>query len=216
MDRQYCKYTLTVLRESPGVIMPRPNLLSEKRRELLPIVAQGFAELGYRRATTAALAQRCGVQENILYRLWPDKKAMFIAAIGHVYDLSVDIWLRVLATADKRRSAATRLLAHEAENLGKYGHHRIVFAGLNEIDDREIQAALSEMYRRYQRFVRDHVIAHRGKSSKSAAEDAGTAAWAIIGLATVASITRELRILNDAERRRVMSSMGSLLLDGAW
>ena len=56
--------------------MPRVSRLAEKRRELLPIVARAFADLGYRRTTTAALAGSCGVQENILYRLWPDKKAM--------------------------------------------------------------------------------------------------------------------------------------------
>ena len=46
--------------------MPRPNQTLEKRRELLPVIARAFAELGYRRATTAELARRCGVRENIL------------------------------------------------------------------------------------------------------------------------------------------------------
>ena len=49
--------------------MPRPSKADERRRELLPLVAEAFSELGYRRATTAELAARCGVQENILYRL---------------------------------------------------------------------------------------------------------------------------------------------------
>ncbi len=194
--------------------MPRPSQLAERRRELLPIVAQAFADLGYRRATTASLAERCGVGENILYRIWPDKKAMFIAAIGFVYESAVEIWLRVLAKADSSRSAAARLLDHEAENLGKFGHHRIVFAGLNEADDPEIRAALAEMYDRYQRFVRDHVQVHRGKKGKAAADEAAVLAWAIIGLGTVTSITRELGILSDGDRRRVMSAVGRLLLDG--
>ena len=65
--------------------MPRPNHSAQRRRELTPIVARTFAELGFRRTTTAELARRCGVRENVLYRLWPDKKAMFIAAIEYVY-----------------------------------------------------------------------------------------------------------------------------------
>lgn len=44
--------------------MPRPSRLPEKRRELLPTVARAFAELGYRRATTAELARRCGVPDH--------------------------------------------------------------------------------------------------------------------------------------------------------
>ena len=61
--------------------MPRPDQSAEKRNELLPIIAETFTRLGFRRTTTAELAKRCKVRENILYRLWPDKKAMFIAAI---------------------------------------------------------------------------------------------------------------------------------------
>ena len=68
--------------------MPRKNLHVEKRDELLPAMAQTFTELGYRRTTTAELSRRCRVQENILYRLWPSKKGMFLAAIDFVYEFS--------------------------------------------------------------------------------------------------------------------------------
>ena len=72
--------------------MPRISQIDEKRKELLPIVAQTFAELGYRRATTAELALRCEVRENILYRIWSDKKAMFIASIDYVYEQAASVW----------------------------------------------------------------------------------------------------------------------------
>ena len=77
--------------------MPRPNLSNERRLELVPIVARTFAELGYRRTTTAALAERCKVRENILYRLWPDKRAMFVASLDYVYQLSEETWAQLLA-----------------------------------------------------------------------------------------------------------------------
>jgi len=207
--------------------MPRPNQLHEKRSELLPIVAKAFAELGYRRATTAELAERCGVQQNILYRIWPDKRAMFIAAIGYVFDHAVDIWSRVLAKGGPG-SAASQLLAYESENIGKFGNHRIIFAGLNETDDPEIRAALANMYSRYQRFVRDHIVDHRAKkgrrrstqssakagtSGTSAIDEAELIAWAIIGIGTVTTISKELKLQDPNERRRTMQSIGALLLD---
>lgn len=64
--------------------MARPSQASEQRERILPVLAATFAELGYRRTTTATLAERCEVRENILYRLWADKKAMFIAVIDYV------------------------------------------------------------------------------------------------------------------------------------
>ena len=83
--------------------MPRPSQSNEKRRQLLPVVARTFAELGYRRVTTAELAKRCNVRENILYRLWPDKKAMFVAAI------------------DYGNSAGCRTIALSGRDRGKLG-----------------------------------------------------------------------------------------------
>ncbi|MEW6250299.1 MAG: TetR/AcrR family transcriptional regulator [Planctomycetota bacterium] len=192
--------------------MPRPSQIHEKRRELLPIVARVFADLGYRRTTTAELAKRCRVQENILYRLWPDKKAMFIAAITYVYDLSVDIWNRLLAAGDGRWTAAERLLDHEAGHHGEFGHYRIVFAGLSETDDPEIRGALADMYQRYQRFVRGQVARHRSARHASGPPDAALAAWALIGLGTVASIGRELGLLDDRARRRLVANIGRVLL----
>ncbi len=191
--------------------MPRPSQIHEKRRELLPIVARTFAELGYRRTTTAELAARCGVQENILYRLWPDKKAMFIATIGYVYDLSVAIWGRLLVD---KGTAAKRLLEYEAGHHGEFGHYRIVFAGLSETDDPDIRAALADMYQRYQRFVREQIVAHRSQRSTTAMPDAALAAWAVIGLGTVANIGREFGLLSDRQRRRLIAEIGGLLLDG--
>ena len=141
--------------------MPRPNLKREKRTELLPVLARAFAELGYRRATTAELARRCGVQENILYRLWSDKKKMFIAAIEFVYEQSVVIWSRLLHESDDDQTPAERLLAYESQHHGEFGHYRIVFAGLSETDDPQVREALADMYRRYHRFIQRQIGAHR-------------------------------------------------------
>src|SRR5262249_6236625 len=115
---------------NPRVTMPRPSQIDTKRRELLPILAQAFAELGYRRATTAELAARCGVQENILYRLFADKRRMFIGAIGFVYDNSMRVWQRLLAEGGDRAAGPARaLLDYESKHHGELGLYRIVFAG---------------------------------------------------------------------------------------
>lgn len=200
--------------------MPRASQLDDKRRELLPIVARAFAELGYRRTTTAELATRCGVRENILYRLWPDKKRMFIASIGYVYDSSVAVWERILADTGANESAAERLLAYESRHFGEFGHYRIVFAGLSETDDADVRAALADMYQRYQRFVREHIGKHRAQHAQHAqhVSVAGPtpelAAWAVVGLGTVANIALELGLVDDAQRSELFAQIGRMLLEG--
>ncbi len=186
----------------------------EKREKLLPIVAGTFAELGYRRATTAELARRCKVRENILYRLWPDKKAMFIAAIDYVYEQAASTWNTLLAETDDPTGAAVRLLTHEAEHYGESGLHRIIFAGLSEIDEPEIREALRKMYRRFHRFIRGQVTAHRNGDAASGFPDETVSAWAIVGLGYVSNIGRELGLLTGRGRKKMFSDAGRLLLDG--
>jgi AcrR family transcriptional regulator len=195
--------------------MARPNQTTQRRRELLPVVARTFAELGYRRTTTAELARRCRVRQNILYRLWPDKRGMFIAAIGYVYELSAQIWKDLLSRRQPDATPAERLLEYEAQHHGEFGLYRIVFAGLSETDDPQIRDALRRMYDRFHRFICRQIADHRDRLPERARPAAELSAWAVIGLGTVANVVRELDLLTDRRRRRLIVSAGRLLLTGA-
>ncbi len=194
--------------------MPRPDRSPERRRELAPVLARAFAELGYRRATTAALAQRCGVQEKALYRLWPDKRAMFLAALDQVFAESEAVWERLASAGGGGGSPAERLLVHESEHHGEHRLYRIVFAGLSETDDAHIRAALAALYGRFQRLIQGHVERHRGARKRAADLDPGLVAWAIVGLGTVANIGRELEVLKPRARARLLREVGGRLLAG--
>ncbi len=193
--------------------MPRPNQTAERRRAFLPILVQTFAELGYRRTTTAELGARCEVRENILYRLWPDKRAMFVAALDYVYELSEQTWSKLLEQADSNTSAAQVILDYESKHHGEFGLYRIVFAGLSETDDAEIAAALKRLYGRFQRFTRKQVEDHQGGSPD--APDPALVAWAIVGLGTVANIGRELGLMSAGTRKRLVGEVGHYLLGEA-
>jgi AcrR family transcriptional regulator len=197
--------------------MARPSTLETKRRELLPIVAAAFADLGYRRLTSAELAARCGVGENVLYRIWPDKLAMFLAALEWVYLDSERVWERLLegerGPARSEESAFLRLLAYEAAHHGEHGLYRIVFAGLSETDDHRIRDAMRELYGRFQAFVRRQISAHRAAGAEGEL-DAEVAAWAIVGLGTVANVGRELGLIGQDRRRTLLYEAGRVLAEG--
>lgn len=178
------------------------------RDRLLPVVAGAFAELGYRRATTAELARRCGVRENVLYRVWPTKKAMFLAAIAYVSDSSLEIWLKLLARPG-RKPGAQRVLEYESVHHGEFGLYRIVFAGLGETDDPDIRHALRQMYLRFHGFILEQLQgAGRGRDA------ADLAAWAMVGIGTISNISRELGLMGDRMREGLFRTIGTSLLDG--
>jgi AcrR family transcriptional regulator len=195
--------------------MPRPDTSSLQRKRLIPVIAATFSELGYRRTTTAELARRCDTKEPVLYRLWRDKKAMFLDAVGFVYESSQRTWRGLIRASSSEGGVAQRLLEYEAQHHGEFGLYRIVFAGLSESDDPEISRALARMYRRFHRFLAAQTAAHRkgrGRQALDPAED--LAAWALIGLGTVANVIRELGLATAAERRLLFTGVGRLLLDG--
>jgi len=193
--------------------MPRPDKSPERRAELLPIIADTFAELGYRRTTTAELARRCGAHEAILYRLWPDKKAMFLAAIAAVYEVTRQTWGRIIK-ADTGESTAERLLAYEAEHQGERGLYRILFAGLGETDDQEIRQALRETYQRFQQWIQHQIEEHRRlhENGEEYRVDATLAAWAVVGLGTIVNVSRELSLLTSKDRERLLAEVGQMVL----
>ncbi len=192
--------------------MPRPNLSDERRQRLVADLATTFAELGYRRATTAELARRCKVQEPTLYRLWPDKRAMFVAALEFVATNSQAIWERVLRRRRQRQTTAERLLAYEAEHLGELGLYRILFAGWSETDDPAIRDGLRKVYATFLQFLDARVAEHRAERRSPGLPETDLTAWALIGLGTAVNIGRELGLLPDAQRRKLMASVGRQLL----
>ncbi len=194
--------------------MARASKLEARRDEFTPIIATAFAELGYRRATTAELARRCGVQETILYRIWPDKKAMFMAAIGSVYETSLRTWEKLVGDAAPRSGTARRILDYETRHQGEFGLYRIVFAGLSETDDEDIHAALKEMYARFHEFIHAQITAHREAVPGAEGPDAALAAWATLGLGTVVNIGRELGLMSEGLRKDLMGEIGGMLLEG--
>jgi AcrR family transcriptional regulator len=195
-------------------------MASGDAKRMLPLVAKAFAELGYRRATTAALAKRCGVRENVLYRAWPSKKAMFLAAIDHVWERATEIWSALIAESGASGAEAARvILEYESKHHGETGLYKLIFAGLTEADDRQIAGALRTMYRKFHEFIAKQVGALRADAAGSdSVSDPGDSqrSWGLLGVATMIHIDRELNLLRPAERATFFSDLAHLLIDPNW
>lgn len=198
--------------------MARPSLSEEKREKFLPAIARCFAQQGYRRTTTAELARACEAQETVLYRLWPGKKEMFLAAIEYVYELSSGTWREVLergaGDGDDDRSRAERLLEYESRHLGEFGLYRILFAGLSETDDPEVRAALRKTFGNFHEEISSRITEHRGRQEEPSPIDAEQAAWALLGLGMVVNLSRDVDLFGEGKRRSLLAEVGRILLEG--
>lgn len=192
--------------------MSRRSQSEEQSKKLLPIVCEVFSELGYRRTTTAELASRCDVRENILYRLWPDKKAMFLAAIDDIFRSRTEVWNEILADRPAPEQAIERIIEYESHHQGEHGFYRIVFTALTETDDDDIRVALVAMYKGFHKLVCRQVEAGRGSGDLESRLPTEVAAWGLVGLATVSNIIRELKLLPPRQRERMFASVAKCLV----
>ena len=68
----------------------------ETRKKLLFAARQAFAELGYHKASTPAIAKAAGVSRGALYHQYPDKEALFRDVVKTMQD---GIMERIMETA---------------------------------------------------------------------------------------------------------------------
>ena len=195
--------------------MSRPSKSEEQRRELLPLLAEVFSQFGYRRATTAELAARCNVQENILYRLWPDKKAMFLAALDFLFWRRMEKWKSEIDKSQTEESRALRLIELTGKDLGENGLYRIIFAALNETDDPDIKGALQRLYRRYHERLEEEIVKHRKQSRVRRVSEDGDTAWALIGMVAFMNIALDLELMNGRKRKQLFSAIAIQLINGS-
>ncbi|WP_017624804.1 TetR/AcrR family transcriptional regulator [Nocardiopsis chromatogenes] len=59
----------------------------ERRRTVLRTAVSAFAERGYFGTTTTDVAQRAGISQAYVYRLFPGKEALFSAVVEHCFAL---------------------------------------------------------------------------------------------------------------------------------
>jgi len=180
--------------------------------ELLPLIAGAFSELGYRRATTAEIAARCGVQETILYRLWDDKKVMFLAAIDYLFKFRLGRVREVLDKVPPGEDALSALTEDVAGNLGTMGLYRIIFAALGELHDAEIRQALRDLYQHNHRLVVKLLADRQDGRSHARLKDQDTA-WGVLGIVTMMNIVIELELLGPRQRKTAFTRVARALLE---
>ncbi len=176
----------------------------EKRKEMLPLVAKAFACLGYRRATTSAIANECGVKEAILYRLWEDKKAMFVASVKYLTDNILEIWERQISKTLQENKPLEVLFDYESTHFAELGHYMIIFSGLNEVDEPDIKKVLQEMYNRIHRYLVDMILSYYGNNKQDVTDFAESTAWRLIGIGTMITIGKHLELFGDSMREKML------------
>ena len=92
------------------------RMSAEKRRELvLDVAVAEFAQGGLAGTSTENVARRAGISQPYLFRLFPTKKALFLALVERCYQRIEETF--IAAAGDKTGDAALEAMGDEYERL---------------------------------------------------------------------------------------------------
>ncbi|MFF9766831.1 TetR/AcrR family transcriptional regulator [Streptomyces sp. NPDC053086] len=115
----------------------------ERRESVIRAAMAEFARGGYHGTSTEAIARRVGVSQPYLFRLFPGKKAIFLAAAERCVDDTIRTFeaasegLRGEEALHAMANAYTRVIAERPERLMMQMQMYVAVAAAEEEGDRE-------------------------------------------------------------------------------
>jgi AcrR family transcriptional regulator len=95
-----------------GAATRRRLTAAERREDLLTAAIAEFGVTGYHGTSTETIAQRAGISQPYLFRLYGTKKELFLACIDRCFDLTIEAFRDAVANpppdADTPRKAMGR------------------------------------------------------------------------------------------------------------
>ncbi len=181
---------------------------AERRRVLVEAAIHLFTESSYRGTTTAEIARAAGVSEPILYRHFDSKRALYLAALDHVWAQARTAWEDVLSTSSDACAAVERIgKVHFAVRDTKLQLSELWVQALTEAaDDVELRKHLRAHMREVHAFVAAMLRRGQEQGVIAADRDPEAEAWIFIAGGILGMVGRRVGLLDDAELGRIRKS----------
>jgi AcrR family transcriptional regulator len=127
---------------------PAPRLpQADRKRLLLTHAKEQFLTIGFHATTIEKIAQAAGVSEPVLYRLFDDKKTLFLEVLREIRESTLQRWQTEMA---KQSAPLQKLQVLAADYLGSSRDHasefRVLHRSLVETQDAEVTGFLRTFY----------------------------------------------------------------------
>lgn len=157
----------------------------ERRRQLLKVAAELFAERGFRGTTTAELAKSAGITEPILYRHFDNKLHLFVTLIEETSREVIAIFRAALNRAkDPHERLRTLLAGNPATHERGKGVYRVIFQAMTEFEhDPTIAEALRNHLKKMHAFLAEELANLQQQGVVRDDEPPEALAWMLVDVA---------------------------------
>ena len=186
-----------------------------RRQQVLDAAIRVFAERGYAGASTQAIAASIGVGEPTIYRYFPSKRELFLAAFDRCSTDILERWRALAAESASPLAAITRMGEWYVQQLRARPDDLLLrYRSLSHTDDPEINARVRSNYRETLAFLEDLYAQARAQGQVDASLDPRAQAWLFVALGAVLD-QAQLLDLGDELPPQVLSSLVALVQAGA-
>ena len=107
-----------------GTATRRRLSAAERREEILAVAIAEFGVTGYHGTSTEVIAERAGISQPYVFRLYGTKKDLFLACIDSCFDRTLEVFRQ--AAADPPADCETPLQAMGRAYVALLGHRELV------------------------------------------------------------------------------------------
>jgi AcrR family transcriptional regulator len=183
-----------------SVAAPRMSA-AQRRLHLIETAIRLFTDGSYRGTTTAEIARSAGVSEPILYRHFASKRALYLAALEHVWAKTREAWERKLDQGPDACAAIEAIgKGHVSVRSPKLQLAELWVQALSEAsEDAELRRHLRRHMREVHDFVADLVRRGQAEGAIAAERDADSEAWIMLAGGILGMVGRRVGVLDDEE-----------------
>jgi len=184
---------------SSGLARRAARLPAPARREnILDAAITVFARSGYRETATATIAAELGVSEPTIFRHFPTKRALYLAAIDRSAEITMRHWEEIAARSTSALAALLEMGQWYFAELQRDSQHlRLRFRSYSEATDVEVGARVREHFRAAFDFVFRLYEAARTAGEIAAATDVRAHTWLFMAIGTLLDVTQILGLRGD-------------------
>lgn len=184
----------------------------ERRKQLLEVSAELFAQGGYRGTTTAELARAACVTEPILYRHFDNKLDLFVTLVEEIGKEVISSWEESLIGIQNADQRLTALLAGIPATQDRgFMVYRVIFQAMTEIGrNPEIAKPLRKHLSRLHSFISNELKNLQEKGVVRTDESSSALAWMLINFAIGYGMTLPLGLSGQSHSSGKKTMQGML------
>lgn len=180
----------------PGRVRRLPATI--RREQILDAAITAFARAGFRDVSTAGIAAALGVSEPTLFRHFPTKRALYLAAIDRSAETLIQRWREIAAEAPSPRVALVEIGRWYFGALQEDSRHlRLRFRSCSETGDAEVLARVQAHFRTVYDFVHGLYEHARARGEIAAATDTRAHTWLFVAIGTLIDVTQLAGLRQD-------------------